>query len=56
MKNYLFFLSLLLLISEISFAQFDDILKEATNKVTNGELHEEKNITTSIDDALPVAF
>lgn len=56
MKKFLFFLTFVLLISEFSFAQFGDILKKATDEVTKVELLEEKNVTTSIDDALPVAF
>ena len=56
MKKFLFFLLFVLLISGSSFAQFGDILKKATDQVTKVELLEEKNVTTSIEDALPVAF
>lgn len=56
MKKIIILLSFLLLISANSFAQFGDILKKATDKVTKVELFEEKNVTTSIEDALPVAF
>jgi hypothetical protein len=56
MKKSIFFLSFLMLISVNVFAQFDDVLKKATEKVTKVELLEEKNVTTSIEDALPVAF
>lgn len=56
MKNLVLLFLFLVLFSSNSIAQFDDILKKATEKVTKVELFEEKNITTSIDDALPVAF
>ncbi len=50
------FIVLALLLTSGAYAQFGDILKKATDKVTKVELLEEKNVTTSIDDALPVAF
>jgi hypothetical protein len=56
MKNLLFLIFLVFLASTAANAQFDDLLKEAQKKITNVELLEEKNITTSIDDAFPVAF
>lgn len=50
MKNII--LTLILFFPLILFAQLDDILK----KTVAPDLLEEKNITTSIDDAYPVAF
>ena len=47
---------LIILLSSGAQAQFDDLLKKATDKVTKVELLEEKNVTTSIEDAMPVAF
>ncbi|MBN1634502.1 MAG: hypothetical protein JW917_10075 [Ignavibacteria bacterium] len=56
MKKLFFIVIALFLFSTIANAQFDDLLKEVTKKVTDVELLEEKNVTTSIEDALPVAF
>ena len=56
MKKIIFLFVLSLIFSKFSFAQLDDVLKKVTKNVANVELFEEKNITTSIDDALPVAF
>lgn len=56
MKKIFLVLVLLFFTTTVSRAQFDDILKEVTKKVADVELLEEKNVTTSIDDALPVAF
>ncbi|HWA07420.1 MAG TPA: hypothetical protein VG961_12785, partial [Ignavibacteria bacterium] len=46
------FLLLLLFTPFISMAQFDDLIK----KTVVPDILEEKNITTSIDDAYPVSF
>ncbi|MDD5361490.1 MAG: hypothetical protein PHN88_05115 [Ignavibacteria bacterium] len=56
MKKLLLVIVLIFFISPGAFAQFGDILKKATEKVTKVDLLEEKNVTTSIEDALPVAF
>ena len=57
MKNILLILALLTIFSANAFSQFDDVLKEVKKKVaTNVELFEDKNITTSIDDAFPISF
>lgn len=58
MKKYLLlFLTIFLFGSEISVAQFGDVLNKVKEKVTSpGELFEEKNITTSITDAYPIAL
>lgn len=48
-KGILFFL---LLFTSVSFSQFEDLIK----KTALPDILEEKNITTSIDDAHPVAF
>jgi hypothetical protein len=56
MRKIIFLSLFALIISVNSYAQFGDILKKATDKVAKVELFEEKNVTTSIEDALPVAF
>ncbi len=56
MKKTILLLLFSLLIVRFSFAQLDDVLKKVTKNVGNVELFEEKNVTTSIDDALPIAF
>jgi hypothetical protein len=56
MKKTIFLLLFIILFTKFSFAQFDDVLKKVKKNVVNVELFEEKNVTTSIDDALPVAF
>ena len=56
MKKIIFLLLFSLLIVRFSFAQLDDVLKKVKKNITKVELFEEKNVTTSIDDALPVAF
>lgn len=56
MKKFLIVLAVYLSIAGISYAQIDDILKKATEKVKITELPEEKNISTSLSDAQPEAF
>lgn len=56
MKKLILILPLLFLLTNLSHAQFDDLLKKVTTKVAKVDLLEDKNVTTSIDDALPVAY
>jgi hypothetical protein len=56
MKKLILLTILYLFVSVMVYAQFDDVLKKVTKNVTPVDLFEEKNVTTSIDDALPVAF
>ena len=56
MRKYLLSILLLLLVTGVSYGQFDDILKKATEKLNITELPEEKNISTSLSDAQPEAF
>lgn len=56
MKNLFYLIFSVFFISSAANAQFDDLLKEAQKKIAKVELLEEKNVTTSIDDAFPVAF
>ncbi len=53
MKKKLFLIACIFLNASVSFSQIDDIIKKVTSDVV---LFEEKNVTTSIDDAYPVAF
>lgn len=56
MKKPLFLITVLLFTVSVSYAQFDDILKKVTKNIAKTDLLEEKNVTTSIEDALPIAF
>ena len=56
MKKTLFLVTLTFIFVSASYGQFGDVLKKVTKEVTKVDLLEEKNVTTSIDDALPVAF
>jgi hypothetical protein len=56
MKKIFFLFAVLTFFYTNSYSQFGDILKKVTNKVAKTDLLEEKNVTTSIDDALAIAF
>lgn len=56
MKKIFLLFALLLFFYANSYAQFGDILKKVTKNVAKTDLLEEKNVTTSIDDALAIAF
>ncbi len=56
MKKIIFIFAVLTFIYSNSYSQIGDILKKVTGKVAKTDLLEEKNVTTSIDDALAVAF
>jgi hypothetical protein len=56
MKKVIFLIVLSLIFSKITSAQLDDVLKKVKKNAVSVELFEEKNVTTSIDDAWPVAF
>lgn len=56
MKKILFIFAVLAFFYTNSYSQIGDILKKVTNKITKTDLLEEKNVTTSIDDALAIAF
>lgn len=56
MKNLFYLIFSLFFLTTAANAQFDDLLKEAQKKVVKVDLLEEKSVTTSIDDAFPVAF
>lgn len=56
MKKSLFLFAILTIIYTNSYSQFGDILTKVTSKVVKTDLLEEKNVTTSIDDALAVSF
>ena len=56
MKKILLLFAVLTLFYSNSYSQFGDILKKVTNKVAKTDLLEDKNVTTSIDDALAIAF
>ena len=56
MKKLILLSVLIILTCRFSYGQFDDVLKKVTKNVKPVELFEDQNITTSITDALPVAF